>query len=179
MSRYLLILIATLSNIVAQNKQLLYDFNVVPQSVLLNPGSAPNNDLYIGIPLLSHLHLNFGSSGVNAYDLFVDDGVDFNTKLSRVIYNMENTDNITLTQQLDLFSAGFRVGKIEHQGYISFGMYQETDFHLYFPKDYALLGYEGNANNLYKIYDLSHLNVTAELISALHVGYSKKLNKKR
>lgn len=159
----------------AQNKQLLYDFTEVPQSLLLNPGAAIEHDVFVGMPLLSHVHVNAGSSGVNLYDLFADDGVDFNEKLGRVVYDLRERDNFTLTQQLEVFSAGFSL-RNRKDTFISFGMYQETDFHMYHPKDYALLTYEGNANNLNRVYDLSHLNITAELLSVFHVGFHKKMN---
>ena len=57
-------------------------------------------------------------------------------------------------------------------------MYQETDVVVYFPKDYAILAYEGNQSNINRIFDLSHLNVSGEMLSVFHVGYNKKLNKK-
>ena len=61
-----------------QNKQLLYGFSEIPQSLLLNPGGEVKNDWYFGLPLLSHVHVNTGSSGVTVYDLFADNNVDFN-----------------------------------------------------------------------------------------------------
>ena len=173
--RILLISLLTISGLMAQNKQLLYDFTSIPQSLLTNPGAKIKNRAYFGIPALSHLHVNVGSSGFSTYDLFADNGVDFNTKLRTVLYDVNHKDNITLTQQLELFSFGFSLP--DKEAYITVGMYQETDFHLYFPKDYAMLAYEGNANNLNRAYQMNHLSVTAELLSAFYIGYHKQLTK--
>lgn len=164
----------------SQNKQVLYGFDEIPQSLLINPGATmTNKDWYMGIPLLSHVHANFGTTGVSVYDLFADDGKDFNQKLRTAINGMTNSDFFSVNQQLEIFSGGFSLGSsYETDKFISFGMYQETDMFIYFPKDYAVLALEGNQSNIDRVFDLSDLNVSAELISVLHVGFNKKMNEK-
>lgn len=162
-----------------QNKQLLYGFSEIPQSLLLNPGGKVSNDWYFGTPLLSHIHFNAGSSGITVYDLFADNDINFNEKLRRSIYGMEPNDFVTFNQQLEILSGGFAYGdSYEKNKYISFGLYQELDFIGYFPKDYAILAYEGNYNNTNRLFRANHLNLSAELISVLHVGFNKKVNNK-
>ncbi len=161
----------------SQNKQILYGFSEIPQALLQNPGGKISNDWYFGIPLLSHIHVNGGSSGISVYDLFAKDGVDFNVKLQNAVNKMKSTDFFTFNQQLEIFSAGFAMGpSYEKKEYLSFGLYQETDFIAYFPKDIAVLALEGNANNINRRFNLNHVNVNAEVISVLHVGYNKKVN---
>ena len=163
----------------AQNKQVLFGFNDIPQSTLINPSTTLDNDWYIGLPLLSHFHFNFGASGVNAFDLFADDGRDFNSKLQSIVFRLENRDFFTTTQQLEVFSGGFSFGRgVEKDRYLSFGMYIETDVIAYHPKDYAVLAYEGNANNIGRVFDLGDLNFSGEMVSVLHVGVTKKVNDK-
>lgn len=163
----------------AQNKQLLYNYTDIPQSLLLNPGAEVNYKWHVGVPLLSHIHASAGASGVTVYDLFADNGVNFNDKLRRVVYNLDRNDYFTVNQQLEIFSGGFAYGNsYEPDKYISFGLYQELDLHFYYPRDYAILAYEGNQNNIGRRFDLSDLNGKGELLSVLHVGFTKKLNKK-
>ncbi|MFH4965039.1 DUF5723 family protein [Gaetbulibacter sp. M235] len=161
----------------SQNKQILYGFSEIPQSLLINPGGKVTNDWCFGIPLLSHIHVNAGTSGVTVYDLFANDGLDFNLKLQKAIYSMQANDFFTLNEQLELFSGGFAIGSSYNKNqYISFGMYQELDFIGYFPKDYAILAYEGNQSNINRVFDASDFSAKGELISVLHVGYNKKVN---
>lgn len=163
--------------LIAQNKQLLYGFSEIPQSLLLNPGAKVKNDWYFGIPLLSHVHFNGGTSGSTVYDFFANDGVDFNIKFRDAVNNMDANDFYSFNQQLELFSGGFTVGNpYEKNQYISFGMYQELDFILYFPKDYAVLAIEGNQNNINRTFNLGDFSANAELLSVFHVGYNKKVN---
>lgn len=163
----------------SQNKQVMYGFNEIPQSLLLNPGAQIEYDWYFGFPLISNIHANAGMSGLSVYDVFADDGRDFNTKLKEAIYSLDLNDHFAINQQLEIVSGGFAFGNnYEKDQYLSFGLYQETDVFIYFPQDYAILAYEGNQSNINRIFDLSHLNVKGEIISVFHVGYNKKLNKK-
>ncbi len=162
----------------SQNKQILYGFSDIPQALLLNPGGKVTNDWYFGIPLLSHIHVNVGTTGSTVYDVFANDGRDFNLKLQNAIYSMKSNDFLSINEQLEVFSGGFKIGpSYEKDKYISFGLYQEFDFIGYFPKDYAILAYEGNQSNINKVFKASDFNAKAELISVFHVGYNKKVNK--
>ena len=161
----------------AQNKQLLYGFSEIPQALALNPGGKIKNSGFIGLPLISHIHVNAGSSGMTLYDLFADNGVDFNVKLRKAIYSSKSRDFASINQQFEILSGGFAFGNMfEKNEYLSFGLYQEFDAIGYFPKDYAILALEGNQNNINRVFDASHLNVSAEVISVFHVGYNKKMN---
>jgi len=163
----------------AQNKQLLYNYTDIPQSLLLNPGTEVNYKWHAGVPLLSHIHASAGSSGVTAFDLFADNGVNFNDKLRRVIYNLDRNDYFTINQQLEILSGGFAYGNsYAPNKYVSFGLYQELDVHFYYPKDYAILAYEGNQSNIGREFNLGDINAKGELLSVLHVGITTKVNKK-
>jgi len=180
MSKRLVFIILMLQGfyVLSQNKQLLFGFNDIPQSILINPSTTPDSDWFIGVPLLSHVHAGFGSSGISAFDLFADDGRNFNDKLREVIFQLDDNDFFMATQQLDIFSGGFAFGRgLEKDRYLSFGMYLETDVIAYHPRDYAILAYEGNASNIGRAFDLSDLNVSGEVLSVFHVGVTKKINK--
>ena len=116
----------------AQNKQSLYDFNGVPQSLLLNPGARVDYIWHTGVPLLSGISINAGSSGLSIYELFADDGGNFNDKIKKYIYKLNPTDFLTLNEQIEIINAGFRM---PNNDYLSFGFYQESDLIFYYPKD--------------------------------------------
>ena len=162
-----------------QNKQLLYGFSEIPQSLLLNPGGKVSNSGYFGIPLVSHLHVSAGTSGSTVFDLFAADGIDFNIKLESFINKAKPKDFYTVNQQLDVFSGGFSLNNnYGKDQYISFGVYQEFDFIAYFPKDFAILALEGNQANINRAFRADNINATAEVISVWHLGYNKKVSDK-
>ncbi|WP_310991122.1 DUF5723 family protein [Aequorivita marina] len=160
---------------VSQNKQILYGFNDVPQSLLLNPGSKVSQKNHYGIPFLSQIHINGGASGVAAYDIFKVGNDDINDRISRKIFEMKNTDFFTATQQLELINFGWRTkGDIYYSG----GIYQELDFIAYFPRDLAILAWEGNHDYVDYNFDLGEISLTGDLMTVYHFGANKKINDK-
>lgn len=175
---FFLLLLVSISSL-AQNKQLLYNFTSVPQSLLTNPGADFKYEYYFGVPLLSGISANMGSTGFSAYSLFANDGVDFNTKLRDVVFSTTRKDHLALNEQVEIFNGGFKLGDwFENKGYISFGLYHEFDFLSYMPKDLAILALDGNRDYVGKVFNLGDLNVKSEMVSVLHVGYHKNVSEK-
>lgn len=160
-----------------QNKQILYDFYEIPQSLMLNPGVKTSEKWHAGIPLLSGLSVQAGTSGVTVNDLFANDGMDFTTKVrERVLNAMTRRDDFSSTVQIELLNLGFR-GRNRTDDYYSFGMYLENDVVVYWPKDLALLAFEGNGgNNIGRSFDLGDLSLRGEMVSVFHFGINRKLS---
>lgn len=179
MRKSLLISIVILTiNCYSQNKQILYNFTKVPQSLLTNPGSDFKYDWYFGVPLLSGISANIGSTGFSAYDLFANNGVNFNIKLRNVVFSTTRKDHLAMNQQVEIFNGGFKIVKQENNIYVSFGMYQEFDALYYMPKDLAILALDGNRDYLGKIFNLGDLNVKTDLLAVYHIGFHKNITKK-
>jgi hypothetical protein len=162
----------------SQNKEILYNFTPQAQSLLLNPGADVKYKWFFGVPLLSGISANVGSTGFDAYSLFANDGVDFSIKVKNLIASTNRKDYITANQQLEVFTGGFRVGGEQSKSYVSFGMYQELDSFIYFPTDFAILTLYGNKDYIGKSFNLGDLSLKAELLSVFHVGFNKQINEK-
>lgn len=175
---YLIFCIVFQLSCFSQNKELLYNFTSIPQSSLVNPGADVSYKYYFGFPVLSGVSANVGSNSFSAYDLFADNGVDFNQKVRDVINRSSSNDKVVTNQQLEIFSGGFRVGGRESRSYVSFGLYQEFDFFMYVPKDPALLALNGNRDYIGKSFNLGDISAKAEVLSVFHIGYHKKVNDK-
>lgn len=158
---------------IAQNKQVLYGFEEAPQSLMLNPGIKVTQKAHFGIPFLSQVHVNGGASGVSVYDIFGKSDIDINTRIRNKIFEMKNTDFFTATQQLELISFGWRA---RNKIYFSGGVYQELDFISYFPRDLAILFWEGNQQYLDYEFDLGEVSTTGDLLMVYHFGANKQIN---
>lgn len=157
-----------------QNRQLLYDFNEIPQSLMVNPGVEVDFKWFSSIPA-TNVSFQAGSSGVDVDDIFADDGLDFTDKFAnQIIYGMSNRDELSGNYQIELLNVGFR-GKNEDVFY-SFGIYNEGDAIGYWFRDLAILGFEGNADNLNRRFDLSDLKTRGEMLNVYHFGLNKRLN---
>lgn len=176
MLRILILLFFGAGSAYAQNKQVLYGLTEIPQTLMLNPGSEVDFISHFGIPFLSHIHINAGASGVSTFDIFGKSSVDINTRIRNQIFEMENTDFFTATQQLELINFGWRGNRSGN--YYSAGIYEEFDFIAYFPKDLAILAFEGNQDYIGKEFDLGEINTTADLLTVYHFGINKKIDGK-
>lgn len=174
----LLFVFMVATNCFSQNKQILYNFTSVPQSMLSNPGSDVKYNWFVGIPLLSGISANVGSSGFSTFDLFANNGVDFNAKLRNVVFSTSRNDKVSINEQLEIFSGGFKLGDWQEGSYLSFGMYQEMDVFTYMPKDYVILALDGNQDYVGKVFDLGDLSARGELLSVFHIGYHKNVSEK-
>lgn len=155
--------------IIGQNKQLLYNFDGLPQNLMSNPGAETNFDMHFGLPLLSGVHVSAGSSGVSFYDIFKTEGGSVNNNIREAINGLTNKDFFTVNEQLELVFVGWRN---ESKRYFSAGIYQETDAILYFPKDPAILAYEGNKNHISQTFNFSDAAFSAEILNVFHFGFT-------
>lgn len=132
--------------------------------------------MHIGLPLLSQIHLSAGSSGVSLHDIF-EKGGSINDRIRRSLATITRNDFFTVNQQLELFSLGWRDQK---RRYYTAGIYQELDAFVYFPKDPAVLAYEGNKDHIGENFSFSDVAFTAEALNVFHLGftnyYSEDLN---
>lgn len=160
----------------AQNKQVLYNFAGIPQTLLSNPGSDIQYEWYFGIPLLSGISIQAGSNGFSAYDLFAKNNTDFNDKLRKVVFGTSPKDNVMVNEQIEVFSGGIKLGDWQGNSYLSFGLYQEFNATVYIPKDPAILALDGNQNYIGKYFNLGDISFNSEMLSVWHIGYHKKIN---
>ncbi len=165
------------SCVYSQNKEMLYDFTDLPQSLMSNPGADVNFNRHFGVPFLSQFHVNAGLRGASLHDVFADDGRSINEKIETTLNKLTSNDHLTLTQQLEVLNFGWKSKKYRDV-YFSGGIYQELDLIGYFPKDFAVLAYQGNQDFLNQPFRFSNISASGELLMVYHFGYNKKVNKK-
>jgi hypothetical protein len=176
MRTFVLILIFVLSvNSYSQNKQVLYDFAGLPQTLLLNPGLETNFAYHLGLPLVSGFSAEIGSTGFSISDLFGSGGGDVTDKITAVLDNLDATDYLKINSQIEVFSAGYRFNE---KTYLSFGFYEEFDLIFYLPKDLLSLATAGNVTPLGRSFDFSQLNFNADFLGVIHAGITRRVNKK-
>ena len=159
----------------AQNKQILYYFAELPQTLLLNPASEVNYKFHVGLPLLSGISSDFGSKGVVLSDIFANDNRSINDKIAEAIRNLSYRDFTKINTQIEILNAGFRL-KDDH--YLSFGFYQELDAIGYYPKDALDFISEGNAPHVNRAFSVAGVRYKADFLGVLHTGVSKKVDDK-
>ena len=169
-------------NLFSQNNQILYDFNQLPQTLLLNPGAEVSYVKHFGVPFLSNIYVQAGATneGVTYNNIFSD--TDSNTDVLRNVYdqNLNRDDYFFISQQIEILNAGFRLRNEKY--YLSFGIQQKTEGFSLYPEEPADLYFNGNdqkedGNPEYgDKFDFNQLSFAGEIIGVFHVGISKKIN---
>ena len=162
-------------NSFSQNKQVLYDFAGLPQTLLLNPGLEIDYKFHIGVPLLSGFSSEIGSTGFSLSEIFAVNNNTITEKISTVLNKIDANDYLKVNTQIEVFSAGFRFDK---KTYVSFGLYQELDAIGYLPKDAFTLINEGNTSYLNKSFSISEMIYKLDVLGVIHAGISRKVSDK-
>lgn len=167
----------------AQNMQILYDFDQLPQTLMLNPGSIVDYDKHIGIPFLSNVYGMGGSSSrdVNYNNLVA--GADGNTDVLINLQELGLSKNeiFLFQQQIEVLNGGFRLRNPDY--YLSFGMYQQIDGFSSNPQDFIDLYLYGNDQDqdekpeFDERFQANHVNAVFDMVGVFHVGINKKVNK--
>ena len=160
-------------NSFSQNKQVLYDFAGLPQTLLLNPGLETDYKFHIGVPLLSGISSEIKSTGFSLSEIFAVNNNSITDKISAVLNKIDTDDYLKVNTQIEVFSAGFRFDK---KTYISFGFYQELDAIGYLPKDAFTLINEGNTSYLNKSFSISEMIYKLDVLGVIHAGISRKVS---
>ncbi len=172
------------SNAASQNMQVLYDFDQLPQTLMLNPGAVVDYDKHLGVPLLSNVYAMGGSSSRDVTYKNLSEGTDSSGDVIRNLHDLGlNDDEIFLFhQQIEVLNAGFRLKNPTY--YLSFGMYQHTDGFSSYPEDFGDLFFNGDDQDQNGVpefgedFTADHVNTVFELVGVFHVGISKKVNEK-
>lgn len=167
------LLILSVAEFVGQNKQVLFGFAELPQTLLLNPGAETTYKFHTGVPLLSGISADFGSSVVVLTDLFSLDYKNINDKISTVLKALTTRDFLKINAQVEVFNIGFRV---DYKTYISFGFYEEIDAISYYPKDLITLFYDGDDAYLNKSFSLGQMSYKLDALGVFHMGVSRKVS---
>jgi hypothetical protein len=162
-------------NSFSQNKQVLYDFAGLPQTLLLNPGLETDYKFHIGVPLLSGFSSEIKSTGFSLAEIFSVNNNTINDKISAILNKIDANDYLKVNTQIEVFSAGFRFDK---KTYVSFGFYQELDAIGYLPKDALTLINEGNTSYLNKSFSISEMIYKLDVLGVIHAGISRKVSDK-
>ncbi len=168
----------------AQNMQILYGFDQLPQNLLLNPGTEVDYDKHYGVPLLSNLYLDFGSSNKNVtYNEIIKEGEDRGDALRNLNdLGLTPGDVFIFNQQIEVFNVGMRLKNPKY--YLSFGMYQQIDGFSAYPTDFVTIFLDGDDPNrdgrplIEERYSASHVNAAVQMLGVFHAGLNKKVNDK-
>jgi hypothetical protein len=141
----------------------------VPQSNLLNPAVQPDCRLFIGLPAMSTLYLNYSNSSFVYNQLVSDDTLQLNAVFNRLYSN----NLISVEAAAYLLSAGYRK---EHD-YFTFSVAYRAYAHLSFPRDLVGLALFGNAQYTGRELRLRNTRMNAAYFREYSAGWSRETDR--
>ncbi len=160
----------------AQQSNILYFMDGVPQSYLVNPANQPRCNLYIGIPAISPFQIFIGSSSLSVNDImwYENDSTRFfyNTLESQkdFLTKLGKSNFISTEASTNIFSFGFKSGDL----YYTYDLTERVTFRGFYPGDLFKLFLEGNERG--DEFDLSSIGAEAIGFLEFAAGVTHSVN---
>ncbi|MDA3823327.1 MAG: DUF5723 family protein, partial [Bacteroidales bacterium] len=133
---FVILLCMQLSLLSGQQSSTLYLLQSVPQTNLLNPAVQPQCKLFVGLPVLNTVHLDYGNSSFTFNELTAEGGL----QLNEVYSNLNRMTMISAEAQAYLLAVGYRF----NSNYFSFSISDRFNTYTSFSKKLVGLILYGN-----------------------------------
>ena len=124
------VFVFTALSLSAQSDLILYNFNAIPQSLHTNPAYPQQTKLWIGLPVMSGVNVDYHNSGFAPIDL-LERGSNASENIDNIINSLDGNSQLTVNQRIDLLGVGFKVGN----GFFSLGATQNVEYRMQYPVD--------------------------------------------
>jgi hypothetical protein len=143
MRRILLLLILSgLIKIYGQQSHTLYFLHNVPQTNMLNPAVQNECKVFVGLPLISSLHINLANSGFTMNQLLDTQAPgEYAVDASKIYDKLGKSNYFSSEVYLDLLNIGLMIKK---RYYFTFSIRERNDLNLFYTKNLFSLVYKGN-----------------------------------
>lgn len=180
MKRCLFVLLAILSFVGTVEGQdgnnVTYYLSNLPQRVRLNPAYQPEYKVWIGLPALSGISVNYMNSSFGIEDLLRKGGKDsLYVDMDRMYKSLRKNNIVSLYNENSVLTFGLQ---IKDSWYATFDVAQKNDVVMRVGKDFFSFLKNGNAPYLGKNFDLGGIGLQASMYNEFAFGVSKKINEK-
>ena len=137
-----LVLLAGIIRIYGQQNHTLYFLHHVPQTNILNPAVQNECKVFIGLPVVSSLHVNLANSGFTMNQLLnAQTPGEYSIDASKIHDKLGQRNYLSSELYVDLLNIGV---KIKEKYYFTFSIRERNDLNLFYTKNLFSLAYRGN-----------------------------------
>jgi hypothetical protein len=159
----------------AQSDILLYHFDALGQTTLVNPAMPQKNRLVIGVPGATQVSF-FADAGIGSVNqLAGPDAFNGNDAIKAILDRNSPQSAIRNSLRYDPIFIGFKSGRI----FWSFGTSIRQEFFTRFPYNLVDLAYYGNATPGREDVEIGDLRTTAWAVTDWHAGAQMQFFKKK
>jgi len=150
-----------------QQDNTLFFMHSLPQSNFVNPAVQIKCKTFVGIPLLSSIHLNANSTGFS-YKSFSPGAASVN--VDKLTSGLFWWDYVTAEFHYNWLAFGYRPND---RDYFNFYVTEKVDIKLFFPKKLVLLATEGNTQFVGEGFKVRNPGINASYYREFSFGYSR------
>jgi hypothetical protein len=153
-----------------QQNNVLFFMHTVPESNFINPAVQNSCRYFIGLPVISSVHFNYGNTGFSYKQLFTKaPGTDYYTAdIDNVVKRLSRVNYISTELQSTILALGYR----RDYNYFTFSVIEKNNIAASFPKDLVTLIWKGNSPFEGRYADLSGTGVLLNHYREYALGYS-------
>ena len=168
---YLLLVFFTL-NLSGQQNHLMYFARDLPQANYLNPAYQIPCKWWVGVPVLSSLHLNYANSLFSFNSLFPGDANGRNLDLNSQVNKINRNNFIGLETHITLFGLGYR----KNDWYYNFMITEKAEVDLFLSKGFVGFAWNGNAASIGETIKIKNTGIYLNHYREYAFGVSKQVN---
>lgn len=147
----------------------------LPQRVRVNPAYQPEYKVWIGLPALSGISVNYMNSAFGVDDLLIKDGKDsLYVDMDRMYKSLRKRNIIHLGNEISILTVGVKI----NSWYATLDVTEKNDFIFRANKDLFTFLKRGNTPYLGKTQDIGDLGLRLNAYNEFAFGLSKKVNGK-
>jgi hypothetical protein len=128
-------------DLMAQQNNTLFFMHAIPQSNFLNPAIQQDCRLFIGLPVISSVHMNVANSGFTLNQM-LEEGENGNYSIDAdfVSGKLANRNFFSAELHVTILAIGLR----HKQYYYTFSINEKDNTSVYYPRDLVSFALEGN-----------------------------------
>lgn len=127
-------------SIKAQQSNTLFYMHQVPEANYVNPAVKAPCKYFIGLPILSSIHVNAAHSGFRVNDLIANQNGNYEYTPVTAINKLGKRNYLSSELYISLLQLGFNINSY----YFNFSIRERNDMNLFYSKDFFTFLLEGN-----------------------------------
>ena len=156
----------------AQVNHTLYNMHTIPQSCFLNPAIQGPCKVWVGMPVLSSIHLDAGNTFASFNSATYKEDSSFYPDVDIILRKMHKIDFITTELHLNLIALGYRYKDY----YFTFTVTEKNNTITSFPHDLISFVWEGNSSEVGQTIHMNRLGVNMMHYREFGLGVSKRFD---
>ncbi|MCG8700840.1 MAG: DUF5723 family protein [Bacteroidales bacterium] len=166
------IFILCFTSIYGQQNNLLYFAPEVPQANLLNPAYQIPCKWFIGLPVLSSMHVNYGNSAFSVNNLASVSGETASLDPNSFLRGIKRRNSIGTEVHVMLLGLGYR----RNDWYYNFSIIEKNEANVFLPRSMFDFVWSGNGGNIGETIKINNIGAYGHHIREYALGASTILD---